>query len=106
QVRVLTEKDREQWDTFVASHDGGQILQSWEWGEFKSKLGWDHFVLAAEDGGGIKTGISILSRKLPLLKRTLFYAPRGPVGAVSDPELLNMLVDGVCVEASLRMPSC
>jgi len=102
QVRVLTEKDRKLWNDFVSSHDGSQILQSYEWGEFKSKCGWGHFILVVEDGSGIKAGISILTRKLPVINKSLFYSPRGPVGALSDAKLFNMLIDGLCVEAALK----
>lgn len=102
QVRVLNGNDREEWDRFVASQKDSQILQSYEWGEFKSKLGWDHFIIAAEEGSAIKAGISILSRKLPLIKKNFFYAPRGPVASFSDPKLIDTLIDGVCVEAQLR----
>jgi peptidoglycan pentaglycine glycine transferase (the first glycine) len=102
QVRVLTEKDRTAWDDFVASQKDSQILQSYEWGEFKSKLGWDHFVVAVEDAGQIKAGMSVLSRKLPILKKNIFYAPRGPVVPFSDTGSINALIDGVCVEAALR----
>ena len=102
QVRVLTEKDRKPWNDFVSSRNGSQILQSYEWGEFKAKCGWGHFILVVEDGTGIKAGISVLTRKLPVLNKTLFYSPRGPVGALSDPKLFDVLVDGVCVEASLK----
>lgn len=102
QVRVLTEKDRDLWNSFAASQKDPQILQSYEWGQFKSRLGWSHFIVAVEDGGEIKAGISILSRELPLIKKSLFYAPRGPVVDLSKPELFDALIDGVCVEAALR----
>jgi peptidoglycan pentaglycine glycine transferase (the first glycine) len=102
QVRVLNEKDREIWNSFVSSQKDPQILQSWEWGQFKSQMGWGHFVLVVEDGGEIKAGISVLTRRLPLIKKTLFYAPRGPIVDMSKPELLDKLLDGICVEAALR----
>ncbi len=102
QVRVLNENDREEWDRFVASQKDSQILQSYEWGEFKSKLGWEHFIIAAEEGSAIKAGISILSRKLPFVKKNFFYAPRGPVASFSSSGYIDALFDGVCVEAALR----
>jgi len=102
QVRVLNGSDRQKWNEFSASHDGSQILQSYEWGEFKAKCGWEHFILAVEEGGEIKAGMSVLSRKLPLIKKPVFYAPRGPIGTFSNPNLLNALIDGICVEASLK----
>jgi lipid II:glycine glycyltransferase (peptidoglycan interpeptide bridge formation enzyme) len=55
-----------------------------------------------EDGSEIKAGISVLTRKLPVINRSLFYSPRGPVGALSDAKLFNMLIDGLCVEAALK----
>jgi lipid II:glycine glycyltransferase (peptidoglycan interpeptide bridge formation enzyme) len=102
QVRVLTGTDRDKWNDFVSSRGGSQILQSYEWGEFKSKCGWGHFILAVEGGSEIKAGISVLTRKLPVINKTLFYSPRGPVGALSDAKLFNTLIDGLCVEASLK----
>lgn len=102
QVRVLNGNDRQKWNDFAASRDGSQILQSYEWGEFKAKCGWEHFILAVEDGGDIKAGMSVLSRKMPLINRPIFYSPRGPIGTFADPDLFNALIDGICVEASLK----
>lgn len=102
QVRVLTEKDRDAWNAFASTHGGSQILQSYEWGQFKSQLGWGHFILAIEDQGEIKAGISILSRKLPGINKALFYAPRGPIVDFTDKASLTALIDGICVEAALR----
>jgi lipid II:glycine glycyltransferase (peptidoglycan interpeptide bridge formation enzyme) len=99
QIRVLNESDRQKWDDFVSSQKEPQILQSFEWGQFKAKSGWEHFVVAIEQNGEIKAGISILSRKLPIFNKTLFYAPRGPI---ADANLIDPLIDGVCVEAALK----
>jgi len=102
QLRVLTDKDRDIWNNFVSSQKLPQILQSYEWGQFKSQLGWGHFILVVEDAGEIKAGISILTRKLPIIKKTLFYAPRGPIVDLADKHFLTTLIDGICVEAALR----
>ena len=72
QVKVLTGTDRDKWNDFVSSRGGSQILQSYEWGEFKSKCGWGHFILVVEEGSEIKAGISVLTRKLPIINRSLF----------------------------------
>ncbi len=101
-ARVLTPQDRDKWDAFASKEGSSEILQSYEWGEFKSNLGWDHFIVAAEYGGEVKAGISILSRKLPLINKNLFYSPRGPLVKFSDQKLFDALMDGVCVEAALR----
>jgi peptidoglycan pentaglycine glycine transferase (the first glycine) len=102
QVRVLTENDRVLWDAFVSKQKDPMILQSFEWGQFKVKNGWGHFILAVEDNGAIIAGISILTRKLPVIKKVLFYAPRGPICDMNNDRSLKTLLDGVKIEASLR----
>ena len=102
QVRVLNETDRDKWNGFVASQKDSQILQSFEWGEFKSKLGWGNFIIAVEDQGEIKAGISILSRKLPFLNKNFLYSPRGPVASFSEPKLIDALFDGIRAQAVSR----
>jgi lipid II:glycine glycyltransferase (peptidoglycan interpeptide bridge formation enzyme) len=39
---------------------------------------------------------------LPLIKRPVFYAPRGPIIQFGDTDAVRTLIDGVCVEAALR----
>lgn len=53
-VIELTDKNRKAYDQFVASHPLGNIHQSWQWGEFQSKLaGRDKFwVFAVIDENG------------------------------------------------------
>ncbi len=86
---------REQWDEFVLER-GGHLLQSWGWGEFKGRFGWDTERLAVRDAGGEFEGVAqVLIRRLPL--GSMAYVPKGPVASPDDREtwarLLRLLRD-------------
>ncbi len=98
----MTEDDKtrtlspQQWDDFVLGK-GGHLLQSWGWGEFKSRFGWEAGRLAVWDDAREqpKAVAQVLLRDLALGK--IAYVPKGPV---ADPEdqstwkrLLAMLRD-------------
>lgn len=84
----------EEWDAFVVKK-GGHLLQSWGWGEFKSRFGWEAARLVAWDEAGEEPqGLAqVLVRNLPLGK--MAYVPKGPVADAEDAEtwqrLLTML---------------
>lgn len=67
--------DSVQFDEFV-ERSGGSILQSWFWGEFKSRFGWtaDRYFFIKD--GDIAGSASVLSKRLPL--GSLAYLPQGP----------------------------
>lgn len=98
---ILREDYRNQWDEFVASN-GGHILQSYQWGKFKSSAVWESFIIVLRESNEIKAGISILSRTLPIFGLKLFYAPRGPVVDFKNTELVKTLFDVVKGEAKKR----
>jgi len=65
------------WDEFVAASPHGHLLQSWAWGEFKGRFGWQPLRLAASEGGRLVGVGQMLLRRLPY--RNLAYVPRGPI---------------------------
>ncbi len=75
-MRFLKIEDRERWNGFLLQK-GGHLLQSYEWGEFKSRFGWRASRGALEEGGEIIAGAQVLVRNTPL--GSLAYIPRGPV---------------------------
>jgi lipid II:glycine glycyltransferase (peptidoglycan interpeptide bridge formation enzyme) len=99
QSRIITYAERDRWNDFVANSPNSSVLQSYEWGELKSNFGWQPIRLALEDGEKIVAGISILKREIPVIKHSLFYAPRGPVVDFGDKELLHQLLAAIEKEA-------
>jgi len=86
-VRSATPAEIERWDELVAANpDGGHILQSRAWGEFKRQHGWKPVYLMETLGGGNPLAILVLQRVVPPLGR-LWYLPKGPgVGTLEQLE--------------------
>jgi lipid II:glycine glycyltransferase (peptidoglycan interpeptide bridge formation enzyme) len=97
--RILGPADKETWNDHVARSPHASILQSYEWGEFKTCFGWRPVRVALEEEGKLIAGISILKRNIPLIKHSLYYAPRGPIADLADSELMHKLLEAVEKEA-------
>jgi len=95
-TRIVDEKEKDRFNSFVANHPKGHFLQTWEWGEVKRSTGWQPLPLVLEKEGDIQGAMLILKRKLPLpiVNRSIFYAPRGPVIDVTDPEACTAIFKG------------
>jgi lipid II:glycine glycyltransferase (peptidoglycan interpeptide bridge formation enzyme) len=90
-MRVATPNELGKWDELIAANpDGGQILQTRAWGEFKRAHRWAPQYLVSESGPPI--AVLELRHALPGLG-TLGYVPKGPgVNAVRQ---LPSLLDGL-----------
>ncbi len=72
--------DAAAWDSFVARHPQGHILQLPAWGDLKQRFGWTGSRIAlADDSGSIVAGAQILYRRLPFRLGTMAYIPKGPL---------------------------
>jgi len=84
--------DPADWDSFVALHHDGHLLQSSGWGALKARFGWKRHMLAAIEGTAIRAGALVLERRRFGL--CVLYVPRGPLfsgDAVIDRLLLDAL---------------
>jgi lipid II:glycine glycyltransferase (peptidoglycan interpeptide bridge formation enzyme) len=92
---VLDGGNRPAWNSFVASCPTGHVLQSWEWGEFKARSGWEAVRLALLRDGEIVGAAQVLLRSLPYGFGKLAYVPRGPALDYGDGPLLQSMIDGL-----------
>ncbi len=76
QARVTMATDRQQWNDAVNAAPRADLLQSWEWGEFKRMGGWSPIRLIVTDGDELVAGAQLLSRRV--MGAPSLYAPRGP----------------------------
>lgn len=91
-ARWIDEGEHARFDSFLALHPKGHVLQTWEWGEIKSRTGWRPWRLILEEDGEIVAGVSVLERKLPIIGIPIFYASRGPVLDWENEELFNAVL--------------
>ena len=72
------------WDQFVSSHDAGNLMQSYGWGEFQRGRGWTPRYAKLQEGEDLRAAALILTRTVPGLGGKVYYAPRGPVVDFAD----------------------
>jgi peptidoglycan pentaglycine glycine transferase (the first glycine) len=103
EARIIT--DRQLWDNFVASSACCNITQSYEWGELAPHLGASEAlrVGVVDEHGMLCAAMLVLVSHAPVINRTYFYAPRGPV--IDDPNSPAMAIMLNFVKAEARKRS-
>ena len=77
-MQTMCIEDARAWDSALLALPNPHILQSWAWGEFKSRHGWRATRLLFKEGGETVAAASVLRRKLPRLPVSILYVPKGP----------------------------
>jgi peptidoglycan pentaglycine glycine transferase (the first glycine) len=90
-ARLIGDDEKDKFNYFTAHGPKGHILQSYEWGQLKALTDWKPLRLIVEENGEIVAALSILKRKLPVINKCIFYAPRGPVVDLNNHVLMNFL---------------
>jgi lipid II:glycine glycyltransferase (peptidoglycan interpeptide bridge formation enzyme) len=91
-VFCIGEESRKTWDELTLQEPGFALLQSWEWGQFKEKLGWSVFRVAVEQKRQVVCGAQMLVKVLPLNLGSIAYIPRGPLGNFNDNDIAIKLL--------------
>jgi len=88
--------NHESWDAGLRA-SGGHLLQSWRWGEFKTRHGWRvaRHSVAGDDGEVAQA--QILSRHRGPVG--VGYIPRGPSFGTGGPETVKALFAGIDAQA-------
>ena len=85
-VREVSPKDKNAYDK-LATH----VIQSWEWGEFRKKMGIDLVRLGEYSGNKLTSAYQLTFHSVPFFKNiTIGYFPKGPMPTKS---MVNALVD-------------
>jgi peptidoglycan pentaglycine glycine transferase (the first glycine) len=89
------------WDTALASLPNAHLLQSWLWGEFKSRYGWSPkrllWTADSQDAFQRGQGAPAVVAAAQVLKRSVgplsvLYAPRGPILDWNDEDLATTVL--------------
>lgn len=73
------------WDEVLRTLPAPHLLQSWAWGEFKSRWGWSaERWLLRDAAGSPRAAVQVLMRRIRRLPSCVLYAPKGPIAADDD----------------------
>jgi lipid II:glycine glycyltransferase (peptidoglycan interpeptide bridge formation enzyme) len=84
-VREVTDKEKQSYDKVVR-----HVIQSWEWGEFRKKMGLDLVRLGHYEGNRLIQAYQLTFHPVPFLKNTIGYLPKGPI---PDGKMVEALSD-------------
>ena len=85
----LVELTKEEFKKFATKHPQITFHQTEEWANLKKKNNWDNHYIGLKEKNKIVAGALLLSKELPLIKKRMFYSPRGFLIDYNDFELLK-----------------
>jgi peptidoglycan pentaglycine glycine transferase (the first glycine) len=94
-VTTLAATGRDRWNTFVSKWPCFVLMQSYEWGEFKERLGWKAIRLAVLRQGQIIASAQLLIKPVPLCLFSVGYVPRGPLVDWENTATTTVLLEGL-----------
>ena len=80
------------WNSTLSTLPTPHVLQTWEWGEFKSRYGWRPARYLWLEGEHPRAAASLLTRRLGRLPLAVAYVPKGPVLDYGDAALLDQVL--------------
>lgn len=90
--------DPELWNSTLAVLARAHVLQTWEWGQFKSRHGWTPGYWLWRDADMPRAAALVLRRRLGRLPFCVMYVPKGPALDYDDePLLMQVLTDLECI---------
>ena len=82
-TEYVNETNLAEYEAFVESHPKGHFAQSVLWAKQKPAWEWKAIV-CRDEAGKIKGSIAFLIRKMPVVRKKMMYACRGPVCDLDD----------------------
>lgn len=91
-LRKITEKE---FKKFADKNPEITFYQTTPWANLKKKNNWDAHYIGLEDNKKILAGSLILSKTLPIIKKKMFYAPRGFLIDYNNEKLLKEFTEQI-----------
>lgn len=86
---------KEEFKKFADKHEQITFHQTKEWADLKKKNGWEAHYLGLKDKNKIVAGALILSKNVPIVKKKMFYSPRGFLIDYNNFDLLKTFTEKV-----------
>jgi peptidoglycan pentaglycine glycine transferase (the first glycine) len=92
-MRAVEITDAQSWNRSLLALPNPHVLQSWAWGDFKSRHGWGVTRLLFQEGGQAVAAASVLERRVPRLPMSILYVPKGPALDWADAGRLGSVLE-------------
>jgi len=90
--RVTQHATRTEWNAALSELPHPHVLQTWEWGAFKSRYGWQPIRYLWLEDERPCAAASVLIRRLNRWPSAVMYIPKGPVLDYGDTALLEQVL--------------
>lgn len=74
---MLEKLTPEEFNEFSKNHEQGTFFQSTYWGQLKKFTGWTSHIVGIKNSGKVVAATLLLGKKIPVLGKYIYYAPRG-----------------------------
>jgi lipid II:glycine glycyltransferase (peptidoglycan interpeptide bridge formation enzyme) len=91
-VQIVPNLDAYEWNTALASIPNAHVLQTWQWGELKSRYGWTPARVLFVENGTPRAAAQILRRAVPRTPFGILYVPKGPALDYEDSLLFEQVL--------------
>lgn len=91
----LREINKKEFEDFCDEMPSQNFFQSKEWAELKRSEGYYTYFVGLDQNGKIRAAAMLLSTETKLLKRRIFYCPRGYIINYRDLELVRAFTKGI-----------
>ncbi len=91
----LIKLSKEEFKEFADKHEQITFHQTEEWANLKKENGWEAHYVGLKDDKKIVAGALILSKNLPIIKKKMFYSPRGFLLDYKNKELLKTFTEEI-----------
>lgn len=92
---MIEKLTKEEFNQFSKNSSQGTFFESSYWGDLKSFTGWTNHLVGIKKDGSVVGATLLLGKKIPLLNKYIYYAPRGFLIDYHNYELLKEFVDGI-----------
>ena len=90
--RLTSHVSRSEWNGALASLPSAHVLQTWEWGAFKARHGWQPARYLWLEDDQPRAAATVLARRLGRWPWAVMYVPKGPALDYRDTGLLEQVL--------------
>ena len=85
----IVEISEKEYNSFIKNYKDSLFFQSIEWANYKEDSGWEKIIIGLKDDNKVLAAAILLGKKLPLLKKKMYYSPRGVIIDYTNYELID-----------------